>query len=69
MKKAAKKRASPKKRPPRQLWIVFDDEKGGLYDPSATRAEAQKIVDAYYVGFDGARVAGPYVLAERVTER
>lgn len=57
-KKAAKKPAE--KRAPRQVWVTIYE--GRLVDVFYRRREAEKLRGSYE------RVAGPYVLAERVRE-
>lgn len=54
--------AEKTKRPPRQVWLTID-EKGLPTGGHTTRKQARK--DARKTE----RVAGPYVLAERVRER
>ena len=61
---------TPSKRPPRQVWLTFDEKSEKLDDgvhltkKAANDEAAQFTRDGY-----PSRVVGPYVLAERATER
>lgn len=50
--------ATRKKRPPRQVWITFNDRNGHLIRVWRTKKEGDDWTDVY-------PVVGPYVLAER----
>jgi hypothetical protein len=62
---AAKKKTA-RKRPPRQVWIVFHELSGSLDMPQTKKSEAEIRLGRRPFG---ARVVGPYVLAERTREQ
>lgn len=66
---SAKKKA---KRPPREVWIIvntYGHPGGWFYEAFPTRAAAQDDIGRFVRFYNGARVVGPYVLAERAREQ
>lgn len=67
---APSKTSSRAKRPPRQVWLTLDETRGTLDDGThLTKKAANEAADQYTRDGYPSRAVGPYVLAERATER
>ncbi len=73
---ATKKKRPPRKRPPRQVWLVLSGGAGVgigfMKNPIICDTQSNALMEAMGLesdGVDGAYVAGPYVLAERVRQK
>lgn len=64
----ATKKKTVTKRPPKQVWLMFDDARE-VIGSFATRRAANACLAIYTKAGATWIVAGPYVLAERVRQR